>query len=485
MNQSITKGTVYLGIAQLLFLISGYAIHIGLGRLLGPELYGTYAVIIYLITIINLILTTGVPQTVSKFVSETQYLAKSILKSAVKFQISLSLIISTIYLILANYITIVLKDSSLLPLIHVSSIMIPIYAFFSVYRWYFNGLKDYKHQALISIIFQISKIAFVFSLVFLGFSVFGAVLGFAISPLIGLIAALIIAPIPLKSPDYEKLSRIIKFSFPVIVLSVALNFSTSIDLLALKAIIGNAKEVGYYSAASMISRIPLTLLGALNMALFPAISSVTFLKDKQKTIEFIYEPFRYVSIFLIPAAVFISLTSTEFVSLLYSTKYISAGEPLKIIIIGILFFSIFSFLLNAVVASGKPYVAMFFSIFLLISSTALNLTLIPIFGSVGAASAVTAASLISMLFIGIYSIRNFGPIVPWRTILKAVFATAVASLIFYFSFHGILLLAQYLVSFAIYFIILKLLNEIKERDILRIKGLLFGNFHNQNFPFRR
>ncbi|MBO8183462.1 MAG: flippase [Archaeoglobus sp.] len=471
MNQSITKGTIYLGVAQLLFLISGYAIHIGLGRLLGPELYGTYAVIVYLITIVNLILTTGVPQTVSKFVSETPEISKSILKSAGKFQFLLSLAIFVLYFISADRISLLLRDASLTPLIRVSSVMIPLYAFFTIYGGYLNGLRDYRNQSLINVLYFSAKIVLVFSFVFLGFSVFGAVLGFAISPLIGLVAALIIAPLPLRSPDYKELSRIIKFSFPVIVLSVALNFSTSIDLLALKAIIGNAKEVGYYSAASMISKVPFTLLGALNMALFPAISSVTFLNDKQKTIEFIYEPFRYVAIFLIPAAIFISLTSTEFVSFLYSSRYVAAGEPLKIIIIGILFFSIFAFLLNAVVASGKPYMAMFFSIFLLISSTTLNLTLIPIFGSVGAASAVTIATFISMLFIGIYSIRNFGPIVPWKTILKVVFATAVASLIFYFNLHGILLLTQYLISFSIYFVVLKLLGEIKERDILRIRGL--------------
>ena len=129
MNQSITKGTMYLGIAQLLFLISGYAIHIGLGRLLGPELYGTYPVIVYLITIVNLILTTGVPQTVSKFVSETPELSKSILKSSGKFQFVLSLTIFVSYFLLADKISLILKDSSLTPLIQVSSIMIPLYAF--------------------------------------------------------------------------------------------------------------------------------------------------------------------------------------------------------------------------------------------------------------------------------------------------------------------------------------------------------------------
>lgn len=55
--------------AQAAFVASGYAIHIGLGRLLGPAEYGTYAVVISLMTMVNLILTTGIPQAVAKYVA--------------------------------------------------------------------------------------------------------------------------------------------------------------------------------------------------------------------------------------------------------------------------------------------------------------------------------------------------------------------------------------------------------------------------------
>ena len=228
-----------------------------------------------------------------------------------------------------------LKDDSLTTLIRISSFMILPYALFSLYGGYFNGLRDYHHQSIISIVYSISKIGLIFGFVLLGYSVFGAVLGFAISPALGLLIAIAIAGVPLKAQKYDNYSRIVRFALPVIFLSVALNFSTSVDLLALKAIVKNPQEVGYYSAASMISKVPFTLLGALNMALFPAISSVTYLNNVEKTREYILESFRYVVIFLIPATAFISVTSTEFVSLLYSQKYTLAGEPLKILIVGI------------------------------------------------------------------------------------------------------------------------------------------------------
>lgn len=68
-KKNVTHGTIYLMFAQAAFVASGYAIHIGLARLLGPWDYGIYAVVISLMTMVNLILTTGIPQAVSKYVA--------------------------------------------------------------------------------------------------------------------------------------------------------------------------------------------------------------------------------------------------------------------------------------------------------------------------------------------------------------------------------------------------------------------------------
>ena len=64
-KQSVTRGTIYLMAAQAAFVASGYASHIGLGRLLGPSEYGIYAAVISLMTMANLVLVTGIPQAMS------------------------------------------------------------------------------------------------------------------------------------------------------------------------------------------------------------------------------------------------------------------------------------------------------------------------------------------------------------------------------------------------------------------------------------
>jgi len=62
MLENVMRWTWYLMVA---FVASGYAVHSGLGRLLGHDGYGIYAVVISLMTIVNLVLVTGMPQTVS------------------------------------------------------------------------------------------------------------------------------------------------------------------------------------------------------------------------------------------------------------------------------------------------------------------------------------------------------------------------------------------------------------------------------------
>jgi len=75
-KQGALRGTLYLIAARAAFVASGYAIHIGFGRLWGHSGCGIYAVIVSLIMImiliimiimmmINMVLVTVMPQTAS------------------------------------------------------------------------------------------------------------------------------------------------------------------------------------------------------------------------------------------------------------------------------------------------------------------------------------------------------------------------------------------------------------------------------------
>ena len=93
-------------------------------------------------------------------------------------------------------------------------------------------------------------------------------------------------------------------------------------------------------------------------------------------------------------------------------------------------------MLNIVVASGRATTAMGFSILLLVLSATLNIFMIPIYRMIGAATAVTLASLISMSILLVYVIHRFGSVVPWITFVKVILSTLLAILIFYIKLSG-------------------------------------------------
>jgi O-antigen/teichoic acid export membrane protein len=129
---SISQGTLYLTIANLTFLLSGCIINIGLGRMMGPESFGIYAVIISIATIFNLIFSTGIPQAISKYTSEDVCHKKSVLKSGLILSIFLCIVFYVFMIFGSSEIASLLHDTSLTPYIQIVSLMIvtygPLYA---------------------------------------------------------------------------------------------------------------------------------------------------------------------------------------------------------------------------------------------------------------------------------------------------------------------------------------------------------------------
>jgi len=463
MSQTVAQGTIYLGVAQFLFIISGYSIHIGLGRILGPSLYGVYTVIVVLITVtVNNFLAYGIPQATSKYISEDASRAESVKRVAFEVQFLLSLIAFLTYFSLADFTASLLNDPELSKYIRISSVMIIPFAMLAVIAsGYFNGLREYSKQSLAWIASYISKTILIFGFVLAGYSVLGAVLGFALAPFIGLIIALYFAGLPKKVEQFSR-KKILLFALPVTLQIVLSQYITNIDILTLKALTKSPEEVGYYSAASMISKVPVSLLAALNMALFPVISATTYQNDVLKTRRYVSESLRYLLLLLIPATMMLSLTSDSVVTLLYSNNYLPAGRPLSVLIVGVFFFTLFAYFLNIIIAAGKPKVSMILSGMTLLLAFMLNLTLIPLFDMMGAAFATTISCLVGASVSALYTYRLFGILMYRLTVLRIIISTIAVLPILTLKVTGLLLLIQYAVSFLIYLLLLKLVGELKE-----------------------
>jgi len=413
MKQSLRHGTIYLIAAQISFVLSGYATHIGLGRFLGPADYGIYAVVISLMTMVNLILSTGIPQAVSKYVAHQDGNELHVKKTAQNMQLTFSLVLFLIYYYFADQLAIMLNDPGLAPYLRLSSLIVPAYALQALYIGYFNGLKEYGKQSLMVILYSVFKVVLILGFAVTSYALYGAITGFVISS----IAVLVLGFFFVRSTDKKFQSSsnknslisartILDFATPIIFYSVATNLIMSFDLFFVKAYLTDM-DVGIYSAVSTISKVPFYIIAGIYGALFPAISSMSVHNDRSQMTMHIIRSVKYSMLILVPSTLFVVLFSKQVLSILFSEQYSAGSTSLGVLTIGMGFFGLFSLFTTVINGIGQPRVSMFMSLIVLLIDIILNQLLIPIYGVVGAAMATCVSCLLGLVISFLYVYRKY------------------------------------------------------------------------------
>jgi len=480
----LNKSIFYLFIAQLIFIITGYIIHIFLGRYLGPEDYGIYGVIISLMTMISLLLTTGIPTAVSKFISENIQDSENIKNKAFKLQLLISLFISVIYYLSAGSIAFLLNDALLINYIKTSTLIFPIYGVFYIYLNYFNGLQEFKKQSILLSIYSFSKLVLIIFLVLM-FEIYGAIIGFIIAPLIALLFVLLIKKIeiPIKKTEVninndDIFKRILNFAFPIIIFSFLLNFLINIDLLFVKAYLSDQKT-GLYTVSSILSKFIYLLSIFVPNFLFPILSNTMTLKNLEKTRNLIMESIRFAFIFLIPIIFYVSLRAKDLILIFYGQKYFYAWESFTILTISIgmiILFLIFSTIINA---SGDPKKPMFIIALGLIISLFLNYFLVPIYELNGAAFSTFISGAIILLISTIYIKRRFNLRMRFKSFINIILSIILSSLILIpsiFIDNEYYTILEGIIFFLVYFsLLIFIFKELTRKDLILILGSHFLN----------
>ena len=458
---------------NVIFLISGYAIHFGLGRYLGPELYGTFGVIIALLTINEMLLKKGMYDALSKFTSEDEESASSIKNKALEIQTVFSLFVFIFLIALAPVIADKLNDPSLVNYIRLSAFIIPVMALYSVYMSHLNGTRAFGKQAETGIVYSLTKVFAVFALVFIGLKINGAILGYLIAALIGMLVAKHYCVFKTVTKNDFEASKLIKFAVPLIIYSIGFVLLMNIDLLFVKAMLVDNAKTGFYTSATTLARTPYFIFVALSATLLPSISKSTANNDSKLTNKYINQSLRYLLLLLIPGALLVSATSKNLISLVYTARYIYAAPSLSILIFGLTFLSVFVILTTIITASGKPKVSMIVALMLVPIDIVLNLTLIPIYELKGAALATTITAFIGLVIAASYVFKRFGTLMSPISFIKI----SGASLIIYFiaisySFSGVLLVANYIFLFLVYLGLLWISRELNKEDIEVVKSMI-------------
>jgi O-antigen/teichoic acid export membrane protein len=424
----MAKGTLYLMIANGLFALVGYIIHFWLGRSLGPVEYGTFGVVLALMTTIDLLITSGIPRSAAKYIAEDYSTVGNIIRDANRIQLVFCSLLFVLYFGLAGVIADLLNDPSLTPYIRISALAIPTYGFYSVYSTgYLNGLRKFGKQAISTTGVSLAKVSLVLILVLIGFGVKGAIIGYASSALIGFLLAWRFLGSLRKSKATFGWRTLVVFGIPATLFAAMFFLLISIDLFAVKAIGRGEAEVGYYTSAATISKVPYYLFAGLAMTLLPSISRATSANDIELTNSYIKQSMRYMLMLLIPGVLLISATSADLLALVYSSMYMQAASSLSVLVFGTGLLSMFFVLAHIIMGSGKPWVIMKIALPLIVLDIFFNIFMVPRYGLVGAAWATTVTGFLGMCAAAIYVLWQFQALVN----IKSLGRICIASLVIY------------------------------------------------------
>lgn len=472
-KHTMGRGTIYLMISQIIALIASVVIHLALGRYLGPSIYGRLGIILSLLVLVETFVVSGIPRAVSKFTAENEKMAGSIKDIALRIQILFSMILLIAYFISAPLIADLLNDPELVGYIRLSAFDIPIFAVFCVYFNSLNGVREFGKQAKTLIIANILKVIAMLLLVALGFGLNGAIIGYIIPSVIGIFVAKQFCRFEEVYARFDS-KKILEFATPMILFSLALLALMSMDLLFVQGILADSDKTGFYTSATVVARIPYYIFTGLFVTLLPSVSKSVAKREDHQTREYITHSLRYMLMILIPSTVLISTTSENLISLVYTDVYSAGGPPLRILIYGLAFFSVFGMLTAVINASGRPKVSMLIAFVLIPIHIILNLLLIPYYELVGAALAISLVGLMAIVLAGAYVFIRFKALVRGRTFFNITIASLVIFILSWmFPFQGILLLLSYLFFLSVYFGILWILRELKKEDLELVKDIIF------------
>lgn len=420
----IKKNTLYLSISSVLFMLTGYLLNIFLGRLLGPIEYGTYGVILTFITLVNTIQSFGIPQATSKLLSQNE-------PEEVVFATSfyLQMILSTLFFLItffsSSLIAAFLGDIEIKPLLQIASFSFLTYGIFSLILGYLNGRHQFLKQAKISILYYFAKTLLVLMLT-ISLKLYGALIGFVLSPLISIIFGFII---PRKLFSKNTSYRLVMLSIPLVGFAFLSTMLQSIDIFLVKYYLPLGESSGYYAASQNISRIVYFSSSALPTIIFPLITKNFQEQNEKYTKKIVTSFFRYATLFIVPLCLLISAKSSFIVNLFYGVNYLESSSSLSILALSYGLLTLFVLLANVLNGAGELYTSLFIACLGAIIAGVLCIQLIPQFGLIGAALSTGVGNTVAVIIAG-WKVRNkFGVFMSISTLLRISIAAVITYLL--------------------------------------------------------
>ena len=332
--------------SRAVFIISGFTINVVLSRVLVAEKYGDVAILLSVIMLLNVFLTNGIPNSLSRFIADPQINNSDLWKKTVLLQTTVVVLVTGFAVIGTKHICLYLNTPSLTRYFYLLLIILPLNGWFYLHIGALNGLRYFRQQAIVNILYPVSRIVIIFFLLFaFNLDLIAVILGTAIA----YIPAFIYGQSQWKTVGNGKkisIRRLIVFSFQVMFLFGIITLFLNMDLIVIKNLEPNRELVGKYGAMINVGKIAYFLLYSFSSTIFPIISNLKAENSSERIstlLRVVLSAYIFLGVFIFMITLFFS---DLIITALYGSAYLFAAANLSVYTLAIIFLSITAFFSN-------------------------------------------------------------------------------------------------------------------------------------------
>ncbi len=352
-HKKIAKNAVYNFLIKAITLAFGFIASVVTARFLGPERYGVYSFVIWLLFVVGLLVNLGLNTTVTKYVSEywgrNDFSAiTSIFKKLFRFELLAGVLVSLLLFFFAPLIARWYNNPELSLYMRVASTVLLPLGLMWLYNGFFCGLQRYDLIAFINLIISPLTVGFILLVLYTSGKMEWLV---AVSTITNVL--LVISYIYLKRAKFDYLyenqsavrrppsvanaygKKLFKFSASVFVILVLDAIVWERFGILFLSIFSTPTEIAYYNVAFILSSRTMILLpGALTGILLPAMSEAYGGGNKEELAKVHSNSTRYLAMLSFPLCLGGIAIANQFLPVLYGQSYQPAALLFIILLIG-------------------------------------------------------------------------------------------------------------------------------------------------------
>ena len=496
-HKKIAKNAVYNFLIKAITLAFGFIASVVVARFLGPDKYGIYSFVMWLLYVVGLLVNLGINTTVTKYVSEywgrkDLSTISSIFKKLFRFEILVGVVVSLLLFFFAPLIARWYKNPELSLYLKVAATVLLPLGLMWLYNGLFCGLQRYDLIAKINLVVSPLTVGIILLVMYLS----GRMEWFvAVSTMTNVL--LVISYVYLKRTKFDFIpgggrrtadgglevvpnlsSKLFKFSASVFVVLVLDAIVWERFGILFLSIFSTSTEIAFYNVAFILSSRTMILLpGALTGILLPAMSEVYGGGNKEDLAKVHSNSTRYLAMLSFPLCLGGIAIAHQLLPVLYGPSYQPASLLFAILLIGGAVGSISTSSSSLLYGTELQRIVVKVGIL----SALVNLTIcrlsVPAWGAKGVALATTLAQVISGMSLMFYAYKkHMKQRFPRSGILRILLAsilTGVVAFLFAEGLKGMVgVVLALIVSFPLYILALFFTRSLTAEDLSLLEAVL-------------